>query len=227
MSTTLSTSSDDVVEVIFEAILKNRLNPGVKLSEISLQEEFGYSRAVIRQGFDKLVDSGVLIHKKNQSVRVACPTEQETKQIFKARKAIESGVIMILVEKYHNKQLDLTEVDSLVSKEKQLHDSKELAKLTRLSCDFHLTLAELCDNKYLVESLKPLIPLSALAASVYADRESNFCSFAEHQELIEAIKSNNLKKASDAINVHLDHCVQSLNFGVQVKTKNSYSHIFN
>ena len=64
MSTTLRTSSDDVVEVIFEAILKNRLNPGVKLSEISLQEEFGYSRSVIRQGFDRLVDSGVLIHKK-------------------------------------------------------------------------------------------------------------------------------------------------------------------
>ena len=82
MSTTLSTSSDDVVEVIFEAILKKRLNPGVKLSEISLQEEFGYSRSVIRQGFDRLVDSGVLIHKKNQSVRGACPTEQETKQIF-------------------------------------------------------------------------------------------------------------------------------------------------
>jgi len=38
MSTTLSTSSEDVVEVIFEAILKKRLNPGVKLSEISLQE---------------------------------------------------------------------------------------------------------------------------------------------------------------------------------------------
>ena len=227
MSTTLSTSSDDVVEVIFEAILKNRLNPGVKLSEISLQEEFGYSRSVIRQGFDRLVDSGVLIHKKNQSVRVACPTEHETKQIYQARKAIETGVIMILVEKYHNKQLDLTEIDSMVSEEKQLHDSSELAKLTRLSCNFHLTLAELCDNKYLVESLKPLIPLSALAASVYADPESNFCSFAEHQELIEAIKSNNLKKASEAINIHLDHCVQSLNFGVQVKTKNSYSHIFN
>ena len=227
MSTTLSTSSDDVVELIFEAILKKRLNPGVKLSEISLQEAFGYSRSVIRQGFDKLVDSGVLIHKKNQSVRVACPTEHETKQIYQARQAIETGVIMILVEKYHNKQLDLTEIDSMVSEEKQLHDSAELAKLTRLSCDFHLTLAELCDNKYLVESLKPLIPLSALAASVYADPESNFCSFAEHQELIKAIKSNNLKKASEAINIHLDHCVQSLNFGVEVKTKNSYSHIFN
>ena len=71
MSTTLSTSSDDVVEVIFEAILKNRLNPGVKLSEISLQEEFGYSRSVIRQGFDRLVDSGVLIHKK-KSKRSCC-----------------------------------------------------------------------------------------------------------------------------------------------------------
>ena len=227
MSTTLSTSSDDVVEVIFEAILKNRLNPGVKLSEISLQEEFGYSRSVIRQGFDRLVDSGVLIHKKNQSVRVACPTALETKQIYEARKAIENGVIMILVEKYHNKQLDLKEIDSMVTEEKQLHNSAELAKLTRLSCDFHLTLAELCDNKYLVESLKPLIPLSALAASVYADRKSNFCSFAEHQELIAAIKSNNPKKASNAINVHLDHCVQSLNFSVQFKTKNSYSHIFN
>ena len=107
MTTTLHTNPDKVVDLVFEAILKKRLKPGVKLSEISLQEEFGYSRAVVRQGFDKLVDSGVLIHKKNQSVRVAYPTKKETKQIYEARKAIENGVIMILVEKHRNNQLDL------------------------------------------------------------------------------------------------------------------------
>ena len=64
MTVILNKNPDKVVDHVFEAILKNRLKPGVKLSEISLQEEFGYSRAVVRQGFDKLVDSGVLIHKK-------------------------------------------------------------------------------------------------------------------------------------------------------------------
>ena len=143
MTTTLHTNPDKVVDLVFEAILKKRLKPGVKLSEISLQEEFGYSRAVVRQGFDKLVDSGVLIHKKNQSVRVAYPTKKETKQIYEARKAIENGVIMILVEKHRNNELDLSTIDSLVIKEQHLHENSEHAKLTRLSCDFHLTLAEL------------------------------------------------------------------------------------
>ena len=139
MTTTLHTNPDKVVDLVFEAILKKRLKPGVKLSEISLQEEFGYSRAVVRQGFDKLVDSGVLIHKKNQSVRVAYPTKKETKQIYEARKAIENGVIMILVEKHRNNELDLSTIDSLVIKEQHLHENSEHAKLTRLSCDFHLT----------------------------------------------------------------------------------------
>jgi len=115
----------------------------------------------------------------------------------------------------------------LVIEEQHLHENSEHAKLTRLSCDFHLTLAELCDNRFLVDSLKPLIPLSALAASVYADTESNFCSFSEHYELIEAIKSNDLIKASSAINTHLDRCVESLNFNSKAIKNNSYSHIFN
>ena len=63
MNTELNKNSDHVVDIVFEAILKNRLKPGVKLSEIALQEEFGYSRSVVRQGFDKLVDSGLLQHK--------------------------------------------------------------------------------------------------------------------------------------------------------------------
>ena len=86
MTTTLHTNPDKVVDLVFEAILKKRLKPGVKLSEISLQEEFGYSRAVVRQGFDKLVDSGVLIHKKNQSVRVAFPTKKKPNKFMRQEK---------------------------------------------------------------------------------------------------------------------------------------------
>lgn len=227
MPTITQKNPDKVVDLVFESILKNRLKPGIKLSEISLQEEFGWSRAEVRQGFDKLVDSGVLIHKKNQSVRVAKPTEIDTRQIYEARKAIENSVIMILVQKHQNNELDLRGIDSLVKKEKSLHQDTDNAKLARLSCDFHLSLAELCDNKFIVESLKPLIPLSALAASIYADNESNFCSFTEHFELIEAIKSNDLLKASKAINSHLDRCVESLDFNLKATKNHNNSHLFN
>jgi len=226
MSSTLKQNSGEVVDLVFEAILKNKLKPGVKLSEISFQEEFGYSRSVVRQGFDKLVDSGLLIYKKNLGVRVAYPTEAETKQIYEARKAIENGVIMILVDKHQKNTLDLSVIDSLIIKEQNLHQKSEREELTRMSCDFHLTLAELCDNKFIVDSLRPLIPLSTLAASVYSDPKSSFCSFSEHYDLVEAIKSNDLKKASESINMHLDHCVQSLNFNDKAIKNNSYSHIF-
>ena len=225
MNTEIHKNSDEVVDLVFEAILKNRLKPGVRLSEISLQEEFGYSRSVVRQGFDKLVDSGLLQHKKNQGVRVACPTKEETTQIYEARQAIENAVITILVNKHQSQNLDLSAIDDLISEEKRLHNTSQNDEHTKLSCDFHLTLAELCGNKYIVESLKPLIPLSTLAASVYSNPESTFCSYAEHSDLIQAIKSNDLNKASKSIKKHLDNCVKSLDFKKTIRNR-SYSNIF-
>ena len=225
MNTEINKNSDEVVDLVFEAILKNRLKPGVRLSEISLQEEFGYSRSVVRQGFDKLVDSGLLQHKKNQGVRVACPTKEETIQIYEARQAIENAVITILVKKHKNQELDLSLIDELISEEKRLHSTSQYDEHTKLSCDFHLTLAELCDNKYIVDSLKPLIPLSTLAASVYSNPDSTFCSYAEHNDLIQAIIRNDLNKASKSMNEHLDHCVKSLDFNKPIRTR-SFSNIF-
>ncbi|MGE4594761.1 MAG: GntR family transcriptional regulator [Gammaproteobacteria bacterium] len=227
MELTAKKNSDEIVDLVFEAILSKKLNPGVKLSEIALQDEFGFSRNVIREGFSKLVDSGVLIHKKNQSVRVACPSEIQTKKIYQARKAIENGVILILVDRHIKDNLDMSQMNDLIAKEEQLHESDQFAKLTRMSCDFHISLAELCGNEYLVESLKPLIPLSALAASVYASPDSHFCSYTEHQELISALNSKNPEVAIRTMSAHLDHCVQSLDFEAKAKQKTSYSHIFN
>ena len=116
-------------------------------------------------------------------------------------------------------------IDELISEEKRLHNTSQYDEHTKLSCDFHLTLAELCDNKYIVDSLKPLIPLSTLAASVYSNPDSTFCSYAEHNDLIQAIKSNDLNKASRSMNEHLDHCVKSLDFNKPIRTR-SFSNIF-
>jgi DNA-binding GntR family transcriptional regulator len=215
------------VQHVIRAILSNRLNPGVKLSEISLQDEFGFSRNVVREGFVKLVDAGVLIHKKNQSVRVAVPSEEQTRQIFKARRVIESGIMQILVDQCIEGNLDMITIESLIKKEQQLHDDSRTAELTQASCDFHLRLAELCNNQYLVDSIRPLILLSALAASIYADEDSGFCSFEEHQVLFEAIKSKDRSNTILAINNHLDYCIDSLDFDTKHKEKTNYSHIFN
>jgi DNA-binding GntR family transcriptional regulator len=227
MDTTYNNESDLVVQHVIRAILSNRLNPGVKLSEISLQDEFGFSRNVVREGFVKLVDAGVLIHKKNQSVRVAVPSEEQTRQIFKARRVIESGIMQILVDQCIEGNLDMMTIESLIKKEQQLHDDSRTAELTQASCDFHLRLAELCNNQYLVDSLRPLILLSALAASIYADEDSGFCSFEEHQVLFEAIKSKDRSNTILAINNHLDYCIDSLDFDTKHKEKTNYSHIFN
>jgi DNA-binding GntR family transcriptional regulator len=227
MDTTYNNESDLVVQHVIRAILSNRLNPGVKLSEISLQDEFGFSRNVVREGFVKLVDAGVLIHKKNQSVRVAVPSEEQTRQIFKARRVIESGIMQILVDQCIEGNLDMITIESLIKKEQQLHDDSRTAELTQASCDFHLRLAELCNNQYLVDSLRPLILLSALAASIYADEDSGFCSFEEHQVLFEAIKSKDRSNTILAINNHLDYCIDSLDFDTKHKEKTNYSHIFN
>ncbi|HIL42062.1 MAG TPA: GntR family transcriptional regulator [Gammaproteobacteria bacterium] len=227
MISTQNNDSDQVVEHVISAILSNRLNPGVKLSEVSLQDEFGFSRNVVREGFLKLVDAGVLIHKKNQGVHVAVPTEEQTRQIFQARRIIENGIMQILLDQCIDNKLDIETIEKLIEEEEQLHRGGKSTELTQASCYFHLRLAELCNNQFLVDSLKPLILLSTLAASVYTNESSGFCSYEEHQNLFDSIKSQDRQNTIDAINIHLDRCIESLNFEIKPKAKTNYSHIFN
>lgn len=203
---------DNIVNYIFDAIFSKNMRPGMKLSESVLAKEFNMSRDTIRKAFSQLQNMGIITYKKNQGYFVTTLNKQDTLDIFEARNIIESGVITSIMQKFALGELDLSMLKSEIETEKFYKVSLRNGEYVKSSCDFHLNLALLTGNDFLINALKPLILLSILAALIYEDENTHFCSYDEHAQLIRAIESNNIDHAKSIMNTHLHNCVEILNF---------------
>ncbi|XOB62242.1 GntR family transcriptional regulator [Campylobacterota bacterium DY0563] len=215
----LFTLEDNIVNFIFDAIFTKNLQPGTKVSESVLAKELNTSRDVVRKAFSKLQTMGILSYKKNQGFHVVWISEEDAKDIFEARKIIEAGVVEIVTKRHEKENLDLSGLLEYVENEEYLKLSQRNGEYVKSSCDFHLNLAALSQNEFLINSLRPLIPLSILAALIYEDENTEFSSYDEHRVLIDKIKSNNITNAKDYMSVHLDHCFEVLDFDLESSTR--------
>jgi len=210
-SSTISVE-DNVVNFIFDSIFTKKLQPGIKLSESVLAKELSTSREVIRKAFSQLQSMGILSYKKNQGFHVVRLSEEDTKDIYATRRILEMGIIQILTQKHAKGEVDLSSLNENIETEKYLKISLKNGEYVKTSCDFHLNLALLSDNEFLINALKPLIPLSTLAGLTYDDNTTSFCSYAEHNALIKSIEEHDVENSKSIMNQHLNHCVDALNF---------------
>jgi len=145
-----------------------------------------------------------------QFLHVVWLTQENTKDIYSARKVIETGIVEILAKK----DADLSLLHEKVESEEYLKISFQNGQYVKTSCDFHLNLAILSENEFLINALKPLIPLSIIAGLIYDDNTTTFCSYEEHRVLIKAIETKDVEHAKSIMYQHLEHCVEALNFGI-------------
>jgi len=203
---------DNIIHYVFDGIFGKKFYPGLKLSESVFAQDFNISRDLVRKAFSQLQNMGILTYKKNQGYFVTVLSKQDTLDIFETRNIIEAGVITSVIQKFSERKINLSLLKSEVETEKFFKVSLRNGEYVKSSCDFHLNLALLTGNEFLINTLKPLIPLSILAALVYEDENTHFCSYDEHAQLIKAIESNNIDYAKSIMNTHLHHCVDVLNF---------------
>ncbi len=219
----LFTLEDNIVNFIFDAIFTKKLQPGTKLSESVLAKELNTSRDVVRKAFSKLQTMGILSYKKNQGFNVVWISEENAKDIFATRKIIEAGIVEIVTKRHEKENLDLSGLLENIDTEEYLKLSHRNGEYVKSSCDFHLNLAALSENEFLINALKPLIPLSILAALIYEDENTEFSSYDEHRVLIETIQSNNVTNAKNVMSEHLDHCLDILDFDLDtINKKNKF-----
>ncbi|WP_024953540.1 GntR family transcriptional regulator [Sulfurospirillum arcachonense] len=215
---------ETIINYIFDEIFDKNFQPGMKLPESAFAQTFNVSRDSVRKAFSQLQSMGIVTYKKNQGFYLKWLTQEDTKNVYAARNIIEVGIITIITQKYSLGQIDLSSLKNEVETEKYLKTTFQNGEYVKTSCDFHLNLAFLSGNEFLINALTPLIPLSILAGLVYEDSTSHFCSYDEHNNLIKAIESNDIEYAKSIMNHHLHHCVEALNFE---KTNKQISSIIN
>ena len=207
-------STETVYQAVYDAVMDHRLPPGTKLTEAALGDLFGVSRTVVRQALQRLAHQNIIELRLNRSAIVASPSIQETRDVFAARRVLESAIIRTLAG--GPKPLHLEQLRRITREEQKALAQQDHSGCLRLSGEFHLRLASAAPNRVLAEFLKELVSRTSLMLALYETPGTSSCSIDDHCAIIDWIETGNTDAAVAAMEQHLDQCERRLN----LKNKN-------
>lgn len=210
-----ATSGEEIEEKIyrsiFDGVLNQRLPPGTRLPESALSDLFGASRATVRKVLQRLSHDHIVDQRPNRGAVVATPSVEETRQIFEARRKLESALVELAIE--HNAGRDLGELHRLLDAERQAMDHFHQPAWAKLAASFHLGVAALAGNPILSKYLKELISQCALIVAIYEPAGNSACEHEEHARIVEAIAQGDAKTATEEMDRHLRALEERVNLG--------------
>lgn len=209
--------SDNTENVIYDkvrtAIIERRLPAGTRLPEESLAEAFGVGRGHVRKALSRLVHDSMLTHIPNRGVFVSTPTVKEARDVFAARRVIETAIVKEAVRNITKK--NLKSLHDHVRLEQQVAKKGDLTAAIRLSGEFHMAIAKIAGNAPLAQFLGDLIARSSLILSVFEKKDTIECSHTEHSAVLDMIEAGAVEEATIAMMRHLDEIEARLNLSRQ------------
>jgi DNA-binding GntR family transcriptional regulator len=205
-----ATATSFIVESLTRAIVEHRLQPGAKLVEQKLADQYGVSRTLVRQALYRLSQNRLIKIEPARGAFVAAPSEAEAKQVFEVRRMLEAGMVRTFVGSA--KASDIKALQTHIAQEKLAVQQGDVPGRTELLGDFHVRMAQLMHNEVLAHMLADLISRSALITLMYQTSSAAAHSHEEHEAIVKAIKARDAEAAVELLDAHLRSVEQALNF---------------
>lgn len=197
----------EIQQKILQAIFELRMPPGARLTESVLAETFDVSRTVIRLVIARLTQDGVLVKKPNGATCVASPTRAEISHILRLRRMIEPEIVRDLARDH--KKLSFAPILEHLRMEEEARKAGHYGDLVRLTGEFHLHLASLSGNGFLVNFMHQLQALVCLGVLMYTNT-GMACPEDEHRQILNAIMSGDEKCSIERMVHHLVHVEENI-----------------
>ncbi len=211
----------EVHERIWSAIVDHSLPPETRLVESELCEIFGVGRTRVRQVLQRLAHERVVTLMRNRGAMVSKPSVREAREVFAARRLIETSIVETLLKSATRK--DIKRLQEHVAREQDAWRANDRRAMLKLSGEFHLLLAEAADNSILLEVLRDLVSRSSLIIAVYQPPGAPPCPPDPHRELTAALERRE-RAAIKLMVQHLEHVFADLRLeerngsGIDLKT---------
>lgn len=195
-----------VADGVRRAIQTGELHPGDRVIESQLASSLGISRAPIREGLRQLQQKGILTYRANAGTIVAEPTVADAKIIFRTRLYIEVSAVEIIFEQSMQRELDC--LNDVIDRMGDLAKSERAyIKSQQLDEEFHSSLVHACGIPVLRQvwdSVDPYTLMAMVRDKLGFDHDPGLDHFqAEHRGVLDALKSNDLTAACNAISSHI------------------------
>ncbi|WP_260854474.1 GntR family transcriptional regulator [Paraburkholderia sp. BCC1884] len=204
----LPTSAGDSLSVeeriyasITAALLQGRLRPGAQLVERDLAATFGCTRGALRKVLARLGFEGKLVLSANRGAFVPSPSEEDIRQVYRARQIVEAGIVAALcgsLSGAHKRRLRA----HVRSEEKALR-AGSIDESVRLAGQFHVLLTELAGGTDLLGLVGQLVARTELYKALFDPSKGSTCSADEHAQIIESLDAGDLHAALATMREHL------------------------
>ncbi|MFC6522315.1 GntR family transcriptional regulator [Undibacterium arcticum] len=159
---------------ISSALLGGKLRPNMQLRERNLAEVFGCSRGVIRKVLARLGVEGKLVLKHNRGAFVPCPSAEDMRQVYYARRVVETGIVTMLCGQLSPKQIK--QLQQHVQAEELAFKQLRRDASIHLAGEFHVLLAQMVDSEELLAFIKRLVAKTELYKALYDPAEFVSCA---------------------------------------------------
>ena len=197
-----------IVDSITTAIVERRLMPGTKLAEQQIADIFSVSRTLVRQALNQLSRDRLVTLEPARGAFVAQPSVEEARQVFEARKLIESAMVKQLCAVITDEQI--AELREHLRAESAAVRRSDVPGRTRLLADFHVVLARMLGNEVLAELLTDLLSRSSLISLMYQSSHSAEHSQDEHVAIVDALERRDARGAVRLLEGHLGNVERNL-----------------
>lgn len=213
-SSSTGSATSVIVDALTKAIVEHRLEPGTKLSEQRLADQFGVSRTLIRQALFQLSQNRLIRLEPARGAFVATPSVAEAKQVFAVRRMLEAEMTRAFVRKVTPSMI--RSLKAHVAMEKSAVALDDVPGRTELLGDFHVRMAELMGNDVLAQMLVDLISRCSLITLMYQSASAAEHSNDEHARIVKALAAKDEARAVQLMDEHLKNVEANLTFDNKV-----------
>lgn len=201
-------SSDEVYLDIRRRILRLKLEPGQKISENQMAEEYGVSRSIIHSIFVRLNQLGLVAVYPQRGTYVTLIDLKYVENLLILRGAVEKEAVYELFERLDEEKRKalIEKLEANVEKQEQYRDEVEYNReFQKLDTEFHKTIIASVDRYCLVEMLAELmLHLSRWRNLDVALGHRMPILIQQHRSIISAMKTGDYIQVQMKIAEHLD-----------------------
>ena len=200
-------NSSDIAHRIVEAILAQKLAPGVRLGEQALSMLFDCSRTLVREALMQLAARGFVAVSSRRGWYVVEPSAAEAREAFEARRVIETGLIR---RAQRMEKPALMRLKQHIKQEQAALKDSDVGKRSFLLGDFHVCLAECLGNHLLADTLRDFTARTTLIAMLYQSTHDAVQSCQEHVAIVAALERGDVAAAEQLMEQHIGQVQASL-----------------
>lgn len=188
-----------ISEYIMEQIITGELKAGDKLIESQYAEQFGTSRAPIREAFILLTNQGLLEKIPRKGTVVRGYTKADISDILELRIVLEEMAMSRIIERGIISDCVLKMEGILI----QMHVNQNKSDYTKLNYLFHQCIIDMAGSSIIKKMYEGLgISLLGLQSLTFSDKQNVAKSIKDHRVIVSLLKENQAGEVAALLQQH-------------------------